>query len=111
MNNSQRNYAQWRDNRLKTAIETAVFSAIFDDPSFTIDVPKVSLDLWDRVSIITPVNKEENERLEFLGDTLMDSCIAIDLYKSIPDGTPHKYTVSLRCATLHAIYGCLSVSL
>lgn len=100
MSNTQRSNAASRDSRLKDAIEKAVYHTIFNHPSFNIDVPKLSLDLWDRVSIITPANKEENERLEFLGDTLMDSSIAIDLYKAIPDGTPHKYTLLLN--VLHA---------
>ena len=83
-----------RRRQMSNAIEGAIFNVISNDPSFTIDVPKLSLELWDRVSILTPANKEENERLEFLGDRLMDASISINLHKLIPDGYPHKYTVS-----------------
>ncbi|EKM61127.1 uncharacterized protein PHACADRAFT_204280 [Phanerochaete carnosa HHB-10118-sp] len=89
-----------RSNKLRAAIETAVYRAIFDDTSFTIDLPKLTLELWERVSIRTPDNMNENERLEFLGDSLMDASIAIALYKIVPEGTPHKYTVIL--SVLHA---------
>lgn len=93
MNNSQRVSRQDRDSKLRNAIEAAVYKTIFENDSFMIDVPKLSPDLWERVSIPTPTNREENERLEFLGDALMDSSIAINLYKCVPGGTPHKYTV------------------
>lgn len=85
---------QSRDSMLTTAVQTAVYHTIFIDPTFTIDMPKISPEMWDRVCVTTPENVEENERLEFLGDQLMDACIGIDLYRNIPDGTPHKYTVS-----------------
>ena len=83
-----------RTAKIRAAIETAVYHAIFDNPSFTIDMPKITPELWERVSIRTPDNVNENERLEFLGDSLMDASIAIALYKIVPEGTPHKYTVS-----------------
>ena len=92
--NTQRVNPQQRETRLKEAVTKAIYETIFHSPRLTIDVPKLSPELWDRVSIITPAHKEENERLEFLGDTLMDSSIAITLYKVVPDGTPHKYTAS-----------------
>lgn len=92
-------------DKIRAAVNTAVYHAICDDPSFSIDVPKLSPDLWERVSVQTPENKEENERLEFLGDKLMDSSIAIALYKGVPDGTPHKYTVSAYQASVAASTG------
>jgi hypothetical protein len=87
--------AHSRGREMRNAIEAAVYRIIFDDASFAIDTPKLSLELWERVSIITPASKEENERLEFLGDKLMDATISIGLYKLISDGSPHKYTVSV----------------
>lgn len=91
-----------RSNKIRAAIETAVYRAIFDDTLFAIDLPKLTPELWERVSIRTPDNVNENERLEFLGDSLMDASIAIALYKIVPEGTPHKYTVSL---TAHSTDG------
>lgn len=89
-----------QDMTAKAAIEKAIYRAIFDDPAFTIDAPKLTPALWERVSIRTPGNMKEIERLEFLGDSLMDASIAIALYNIVPDGTPHKYTVML--SSLHA---------
>ncbi len=78
---------------LPDTLTNAVLAAI-SDASFSVDIPKLSPDLWDRVCILTPENKAENERLEFLGDALMDACFGIDLYEKLPDGTPFMYTVS-----------------
>ena len=64
-------------------------------PDYSIDPPKLSPELWDDVCILTPESKAENERLEFLGDALMDACFAMELYKQVPNGTPHMYTVSM----------------
>lgn len=75
---------------LRDAVDKAIYSKIFDT-SFTIDMPKLGPDLWDQVSV--ELGGDENERLEFLGDKLMDACIGIELYKTVPDGDPHKYTV------------------
>ncbi|KAI0695142.1 hypothetical protein BC835DRAFT_1544575 [Cytidiella melzeri] len=86
---------------LKSAIDTAVYRSICED-SHHIDPPKVSPELWDYVSIQSPKNRAESERLEFLGDALMDACIAIELYKTVPDGNPHKYS-EVRSA-LHSNY-------
>lgn len=81
-----------RSSTVQSAINTAVYRSIFDEQHY-IDPPKVSPELWDYVSIHAPENRAESERLEFLGDALMDACIAIELHKTIPDGSPHKYTV------------------
>lgn len=83
-----------RPANTRSAINTAVYQAIFDE-RHSIDPPKLSLELWEQVSIQTSTNKAESERLEFLGDALMDACIAIELYRTFPYGNPHKYTVSL----------------
>lgn len=79
-------------SKLQDAINTAVYCSIFDS-EYTVDLPKLRPELWESLSILTTDNKAENERLEFLGDALVDACIGIELYGSIPDGTPHKYTV------------------
>lgn len=78
-------------NDLSRKVQNAVLASI-SDPSFSVDMPKLSPEVWDQVCITD--NKDENERLEFLGDSLMYTCIGIELYERIPDGTPHMYTVS-----------------
>lgn len=74
-------------------LTNAVLASISRD-EYSVDPPKLSPELWDRVCVLTPGAVAENERLEFLGDALMDACFGIELYKRIPDGTPHMYTVS-----------------
>lgn len=91
MKTSQRRHSAAQS--VKSAINTAVFQSITEG-SHQIDPPKLSPERWDYVSIQAPENRAESERLEFLGDAVMDACIAIELYKTIPDGNPHKYTVS-----------------
>ncbi|KAJ3552253.1 hypothetical protein NM688_g4250 [Phlebia brevispora] len=76
---------------LPDALTNAVLASI-SRLDYSVDPPKLSPHLWDRVCILTPEAKEENERLEFLGDAVMDACLAIELYKQIPEGTPHMYT-------------------
>lgn len=92
MSASQRRHSSAAAQSVRAAINTAVYRSIAEDQN-QIDPPKLSPELWDYVSIQAPENKAESERLEFLGDALMDACIAIELYKAFPDGTPHKYTV------------------
>ncbi|KAI0094804.1 hypothetical protein BDY19DRAFT_914699 [Irpex rosettiformis] len=89
MKASQRRYSAAQS--VRAAINAAVYQSITEG-SHQIDPPKLSPELWDYVSIQAPENRAESERLEFLGDALMDACIAIELYKTIPDGNPHKYT-------------------
>jgi hypothetical protein len=78
----------------KTAINAAVYRSI-TDATYQIDPPKLSPGLWDYISIQNRDNREESERLEFLGDALMDACIAIEMYRMLPGGNPHKYTVRI----------------
>lgn len=85
-------------------ILTNVVLASISQPGYSVDPPKLSPELWDRVCVLTPDAVAENERLEFLGDALMDACFGIELYKRIPDGTPHMYTVS------RGLYILLSIS-
>ena len=80
---------------LAQTLTNAVLASI-SQPGYSVDPPKLSPDLWDRVCVLSPGAIAENERLEFLGDALMDACFGIELYKRIPDGTPHMYTVSNR---------------
>lgn len=77
-------------------LTNAVFKCI-SELDYTIDPPKLSLELWDRINAPSPESKAENERLEFLGDSLLDACFSIELYRQIPYGTPHMYTVSTLC--------------
>ena len=80
-------------SNLPDALTNAVLACI-SRSDYHVEPPKLSADLWDRVCILTSESKAENERLEFLGDALMDACFALEMYKQIPHGTPHMYTVS-----------------
>ena len=46
--------AHKRGRMLREPIEVAINRIIIADPSFTVDMPKLSPDLWDKVSILTP---------------------------------------------------------
>ena len=80
-------------SKLPDVLTNAVLACI-SRPDYHVDPPKLSPALWDRVCILTPEAKAENERLEFLGDALMDACFAMELYRQVPEGYPHMYTVS-----------------
>lgn len=72
------------------AIKDAVFEAI-RKPSFDASLPPLSDTTWAK--LIGSRAHAERERLEFVGDALMYATIGTILYKQIPDGTPHMYTV------------------
>ncbi|OBZ78605.1 Ribonuclease 3 [Grifola frondosa] len=80
---------------LQKAIEAAI-----SQPHFDAALPPLSDDTWLRILSPSYQTFLENDRLEFLGDALMDATIGRQLYAQIPDGSPHLYT-SLRSA-LHS---------
>lgn len=65
---------------------------------FTATLPPLSDDAWTKIFLRHSASREENERLEFMGDALMYATIGRQLYAQIPDGTPHMYTVSCACS-------------
>lgn len=75
------------------AIKDAVFEAI-RKPSFDASLPPLSDATWAK--LLGSQAKLERERLEFVGDALMYATIGTVLYKQIPDGNPHMYTVRSR---------------
>ena len=79
-------------SHLHRTIQAALFLAI-EKPSFSGALPPLSNSTWLQILAGTSVSRQENERLEFLGDALMYATIGRQLYKQIPDGTPALYTV------------------
>ena len=86
------------DRDIHLPIQRAILEAI-NDPQFSAALPPLSDQAWSRILGPTPYpednyrRRQENERLEFLGDALMYSTIGRQLYKQLPDGTPDLYTV------------------
>ena len=64
-------------------------------PDFTASLQPLSDDMWRKILTGTPAAKDENERLEFLGDALMYATLGRQLFQQVPNGTPHLYTVRL----------------
>lgn len=67
--------------------------AAIEDPTFKFELPKLMQATWDSVLQPTRFDDDERERLEFLGDAILHICVALELYKLFPLGTPHLYTV------------------
>ncbi|KAI0695141.1 ribonuclease III domain-containing protein [Cytidiella melzeri] len=79
-------------------IQDAIFRTI-DKPSFSGALPPLSNNAWLKI-VDSTRSKDENERLEFLGDALMYATLGRELYKRIPDGDPSIYTETR--AALHS---------
>lgn len=77
-----------KHNILQQSIEQAIRR-----PDYTASLPPLSDSTWMKILAGTPQAHAENERLEFLGDALMYATIGRQLYKQLPNGTPHLYTV------------------
>ncbi|KAF4623056.1 hypothetical protein D9613_001734 [Agrocybe pediades] len=74
-------------NPLCHYIQTKVVELI-DSSIYDFELPFLTRDIWQ--SIID--NDEEKERLEFVGDALIGSCVAQELLRLLPHGTPGFYT-------------------
>ena len=74
-------------------IQNALIVAM-QEPSFVFALPQLRLSTWDDLLMRNDASCER-ERLEFVGDALMHTCVALQLYKLFPQGTPGLYTVSL----------------
>lgn len=75
---------------LFTHIQTTLIDTI-SHPTFTVQFPPLDPGSWNR--LLTP-HSAENERLEFVGDSIIDSVLSDQLYSQLPAGTPGQYTVS-----------------
>lgn len=73
-------------------IQNALIVAI-NDPSFDFALPRLQQSTW-RDLIMSDDTQDELERLEFVGDALMHLCVALELYKQFPRGSPNLYTAS-----------------
>jgi hypothetical protein len=71
-------------------IQNAIIVAI-SDPSFVFALPELRQSTWDYLKR-SDANCER-ERLEFVGDALMHTCVALELYEQFPKATPGLYSV------------------
>jgi len=62
---------------------------LINDPHFELRLPPLSRDLQRKIDH----DDLERDRLEFLGDALMNSFVAQNLYKLLGEGTAHYYSV------------------
>lgn len=86
---------------LRMPVDTHHYNDILNSAIITIsgdafhaDLPNIDKDTWS--AILYPKgakDKDENQRLEFLGDAVMYLCIGLELYERYPDATPHFLTV------------------
>ena len=83
-------------------IQNKLIMAI-NDPTFKFELPKLLQTTWERVLQPSRFDDDERERLEFLGDAIMHVCVALELYKLFPLGTPHLYTVRFFVLLIHNI--------
>lgn len=77
---------------LHIAIQNAILAEIAR-PEFNAALPPLSETAWLRIIDPSPGTKNENERLEFLGDAMMYATLGRQLYEQLPDGSPGLYTV------------------
>lgn len=73
-------------------MQNALIVAI-NDPSFRFELPKLQDSSWE--TLTRPDNDHERERLEYVGDGLMNACVGLQLYEMFPRGSPGLYTVSV----------------
>ncbi|KAF8832271.1 hypothetical protein HHX47_DHR1001590 [Lentinula edodes] len=61
-----------------------------DQANFDFALPKLSRPTWE----IIINDNDERERLEFIGDFYMAAAVGENLCRSLPNGTPHQYTLT-----------------
>lgn len=67
-----------------------------NDPAFNLVLPELGQSSWNSVLRSRPSDDDERERLEFVGDAIMHTSVALELYRQYPHGSPHFYTVRIR---------------
>ena len=80
---------------LYTYIQAALIDAI-EHPGFTVKLPDLTDRTWDEIfdsKHIPYADHWHNERLEFVGDGIIDGVLCDLLYTQLPSGTPGLYTV------------------
>ncbi|KAL4242213.1 hypothetical protein ABKN59_001923 [Abortiporus biennis] len=95
---------------LHTAIQTAILDAI-KEPGFNAALPPLSDQKWAEILHTYPSAKEENERLEFVGDALMYATLGRQLYTQIPVGSAHLYTTIRGALHSNVTFSCLAEKL
>ncbi len=74
-------------------IQATIIDAI-NLPSFHVDLPDLKEKTWQKMLLSQESpGQAENERLEFVGDSVLDGVLCDNLYSHIPNGNPSIYTV------------------
>ncbi|KAL0578728.1 hypothetical protein V5O48_003284 [Marasmius crinis-equi] len=73
---------------------------LIKDPNFDLQLPRLSDESWHKIYH----DNLERDRLEFVGDALMTSFVAQNLYKSLGEGTAHYYTQARSALTANATF-------
>jgi hypothetical protein len=80
-------------------VQSNLFTLI-DRPNFVFQLPSLDRLSWE--SIVS--SSEERERLEFTGDAYMAAAVTENLYRVIPKGSPHIYTVARSALTANTTF-------
>ncbi|TFK41241.1 hypothetical protein BDQ12DRAFT_711037 [Crucibulum laeve] len=70
------------------------------DPEFSFQLPPLSNESWKTIC----EDKQESERLEFVGDALMSDFVAQELYRIYNDVSPHFYTNTRSVLTANSTF-------
>ncbi|KAL0071901.1 hypothetical protein AAF712_000824 [Marasmius tenuissimus] len=73
---------------------------LINDPNFDLQLPPLSRDSWRKID----GDGLERDRLEFLGDALMSSFVAQNLYRSLSEGTAHYYSQARSALTANETF-------
>jgi hypothetical protein len=74
-------------------IQRAVQAEIYRS-DFEFELPQLAkLESWDPLT--NPNLWHSKEQLEFVGDSLMNTCIGLELHDRFPGESPHFYTVGV----------------
>ncbi|EIN14638.1 hypothetical protein PUNSTDRAFT_140878 [Punctularia strigosozonata HHB-11173 SS5] len=91
-------------------LQSAVLTAIAD-PSYTFSLPQVPEDMWRELSkdcarshCRNPYCKHENDRLEFIGDSLVYTAIALELHRQYPNSPSGFYTIITQVLTTNLTF-------
>lgn len=90
-------------------IQAAVMDAIGHESFSEHALPTLSDKVWARIAAGTSPWTTENDRLEYVGDAIMNGAIALQLHCQLPMGTAGRYSVSSFTASMPSkVYACFA---
>lgn len=84
-------------------METQVIAAI-GRPNFISVLPDLTDSSWDKVLMPTADGEAERERLEFMGDSFLQTAVTFEVCERYPQEAEHFYIVCLELSTLIVPY-------